>query len=92
MKSFDEIKDDKDFKITIDMLSEAKTKTFAEAVGTLQKLKDEEKKTLIKEKLYDMSLSDGTCVPLEALQIMAVKLIGYIHKYFLYREYEGSLH
>ena len=73
MKSFDEIKDDKDFKITIDMLSEAKTKTFAEAVGTLQKLKDEEKKTLIKEKLYEMSLSDGTCVPLEALQIMAVK-------------------
>lgn len=73
MESFDKIKDEKDFKITIDMLSEAKTKTFAEAVSTLQKLKDEEKKSLIKEKLYDMSLSDGTCVPLEALQIMAVK-------------------
>lgn len=73
METFDQIKDEKDFKITIDMLSEAKTKTFAEAVGTLQNLKDEEKKTLIKDKLYDMSLSDGTCVPLEALQIMAVK-------------------
>ena len=73
METFDQIKDEKDFKITIDMLSEAKTKTFAEAVGILQNLKDEEKKTLIKDKLYDMSLSDGTCVPLEALQIMAVK-------------------
>lgn len=34
MESFDKIKDEKDFKITIDMLSEAKTKTFAEAVST----------------------------------------------------------
>lgn len=73
MESFDKIKDEKDFKITIDMLSEAKTKTFAEAVSILQKLKDDDKKTLIKDKLYDMSLSDGTCVPLEALQIMSVK-------------------
>lgn len=73
METFDKIKDEKDFKITIDMLSEAKTKTFAEAVSILQKLKDDEKKVLIKDKLYDMSLSDGTCVPLEALQIMAVK-------------------
>lgn len=73
MESFDRIREEKDFKISLDMLSEAKTKTLAEAVCVLQMLKDEQKKTLIKERLYDMSLSDGTCVPLEALQIMAVK-------------------
>lgn len=73
MESFDEIKNDKEFNITLSMLSEAKTKTFAEAVKTLQALQDAGKKELIREKLYRMSLSDGTCVPLEALQIMAVK-------------------
>ena len=73
MESFDKIKNEKDFNITISMLSEAKTKTFAEAISILQTIRDEEKKKLIKEKLYEMSLSDGTCVPLEALQIMAVK-------------------
>lgn len=75
MEYFDKIKDDKDFKITIDMLSEAKTKTFAEAVGTLQKFNNEQKKALIQERLYGMSLSDGTCVPSEALLIMAVMYV-----------------
>ena len=70
--SFDEFKSGKDFSITMSMLSEAKTKTLEQAVATLQSLHDERKKTIIKEKLYEMSLSDGTCVPLEALQIMAV--------------------
>ena len=73
MESFDKIKNEKDFNITMSMLSEAKTKTFAEAVNTLKALRDTNKKKLIKEKLYELSLSDGTCVPLEALQIMAVK-------------------
>lgn len=73
MESFDKIRNEKDFNITMSMLSEAKTKTFAEAVNTLKALRDTNKKKLIKEKLYEMSLSDGTCVPLEALQIMAVK-------------------
>ena len=72
MESFDRIRNEKDLNITLSMLSEAKTMTFAEAVGTLQALRDEEKKTRIREKLHHMSLSDGTCVPLEALQIMAV--------------------
>lgn len=72
MESFDTIRNEKDFNITMSMLSEAKTKTFAEAVNMLQALREPEKKELIKQKLYDMSLSDGTCVPLEALQIMAV--------------------
>ena len=72
MESFDRIRNEKDFSITMSMLSEAKTMTFAEAVGTLQALRDEAKKARIREKLHHMSLSDGTCVPLEALQIMAV--------------------
>ena len=72
MEAFDKIKNEKDFNITISMLSEAKTKTFAEAISILQTIRDEEKKKIIKEKMYEMSLSDGTCVPLEALQIMAV--------------------
>ena len=33
MESFDKIKNEKDFNITISMLSEAKTKTFAEAIS-----------------------------------------------------------
>lgn len=73
MKFFEEVKDTKDFRITIDMLFEAKTMSFAEAVCVLQKIKDKKKKKLIKDKLYEMSLSDGACVPLEALQIIAVK-------------------
>lgn len=72
MDSFDEIKNDKDFKITMRMLSDAKTMTFADAVRVLQQMRDKEKNRLIREKLYKMSLSDGTCVPLEALQILAV--------------------
>lgn len=44
MESFDKIKNEKDFNITMSMLSEAKTKTFAEAVNTLKALRDTNKK------------------------------------------------
>jgi len=71
MRSFDKIRNDRNFKISMEMLSEAKTKSFADAVSTLQRIKEPEKRQLIKDKLFEMSLSDGTCVPLEALQIMA---------------------
>ena len=64
---------DKHFRISMSMLSEAKTMTFAEAVSTLQKVKSEEGKKIMMDRLYKTSVSDGTCVPLEALQIMAVK-------------------
>ena len=74
MESFDRIRNEKDFNITMDMLFEAKTKTFEQAVETLQKLPDEDRRSTILRKLYEMSLSDGTCVPLEALQIMSVKI------------------
>lgn len=64
---------DSDFRITMSMLSEAKTKTFAEAVSTLQGIRDESSRKIMMDRLCKTSLSDGTCVPLEALQIMAVK-------------------
>ena len=64
---------DTDFRISMNMLSEAKTKTFAEAVVTLQGIRDESGRKTMIDRLCKMSLSDGTCVPLEALQIMAVK-------------------
>lgn len=64
---------DKHFRISMPMLSEAKTMTFAEAVSTLQKVKSDEGKKIMMDRLYKTSLSDGTCVPLEALQIIAVK-------------------
>lgn len=73
MEAFDKIKDEKDFNITMSMLSEAKTRTLAEAVNTLQTLKDDEQKALIIKKLYEMALSDGNCVSLEALLTIAVK-------------------
>ena len=47
MEAFDKIKNEKDFNITISMLSEAKTKTFAEAISILQTIRDEEKKKLL---------------------------------------------
>ena len=71
--AFDKVKDEKDFNITMSILSEAKTKTLAEAVNILQALRDEEKKTCIIKKLYEMALSDGNCVSLEALLTIAVK-------------------
>jgi len=73
MDLFAEIIGGKEFRITSNMLSEAKGRTFAQAVGTLQQMVDETKKAHVKEMLCKMSLSDGCCVPLEALQIMAVK-------------------
>ena len=64
---------DSDFRISMSMLSEAKTKTFAEAVTTLQGIRDENIRKIMMDRLCKTSLSDGTCVPLEALQILAVK-------------------
>lgn len=64
---------DSNFRITMEMLSEAKTKTFAEAVTILQGIRDESDRMIMMDRLCKTSLSDGSCVPLEALQIMAVK-------------------
>lgn len=56
--------------ITKDMLVEAKTKTVEWALNTLKGLDDAQKQE-VKDILQDLALSDGTCVPLEALQIIS---------------------
>ena len=58
------------FHISRDMLTEAKKKTFAWALNTLKSL-TEEQKSDVRNVLHDLALSDGTCVPYEALQIIA---------------------
>lgn len=72
LECFENIISTKDLRISMDMLSEAKKISFAKAIEVLQGLPDCDKKTML-DILYDFSLSDGTCVPLEALQLMAVK-------------------
>lgn len=59
------------FHISRDMLIEAKKRSFEWAVNVLRGL-DAEQVAAVKEILHSQALSDGTCVPSEALQIMAV--------------------
>jgi len=58
------------YRISNEMLIEAKKKNFEWSINTLKSLSIEQKNE-IKQILRDLSLSDGTCVPNEALQIMA---------------------
>ena len=53
------------------MLSEAKRLTLAKAIKILKELKDPDVNEVI-DLLKGLSLSDGTCVPLEAIQILAI--------------------
>lgn len=69
MTFFEEI--NAQFHISQDMLVEAKRKNFEWAAKTLKSLNNEQKDA-IKQVLSKLALSDGTCVPLEALQIMSV--------------------
>lgn len=69
------VEEGKELRASALMRSEAKRKTFAEATGILQRMEDPAKKTFVMDQLYRMSLSDGNCVPSEALQIMAVKKV-----------------
>lgn len=62
------------FRISREMLAEAKKKNFAWALNTLKYLSDEQKSE-IRQVLKDLSMSDGTCVPNEALQIMAALFV-----------------
>jgi len=63
----------REFKISKDMLIEAKSRTLEWAIDTLRLLKEEEK-VLIKNALLSLSVADGTCVPSEALQMIAFLL------------------
>lgn len=67
---FEDIKDK--YHISDCMLTEARSWTFADAIDTLSELKEYQKKCLLDE-LEAISMSDGTCVPLEAIQMVAVR-------------------
>lgn len=71
MEYFEEIISRDKLNIKKTMLSEAKRLTLAKAIKTLKELSDAEVDEVI-ELLKGLSLSDGTCVPLEAIQILAI--------------------
>lgn len=71
MDYFEEIISRNMLSIKRPMLSEAKRLTLAKAIRALKKLSDAEVDEVI-DLLKGLSLSDGTCVPLEAIQILAI--------------------
>lgn len=70
MDFFEEIVDEN--SISEPMLVEAKKMDLAKAVSILKELDEGRRKKII-ECLKDLALSDGTCVPLEAIQIFALE-------------------
>ncbi len=60
------------FNISEPMLIEAKKMDFEKAVSILKELPEAERRETV-EVLKKMSLSDGACVPLEAVQILAIE-------------------
>lgn len=59
-------------RISAPMLVEAKKTDMAKAVSILKELNGNSRKAIVSS-LKDLALSDGTCVPLEAIQIMAIE-------------------
>ena len=72
MEFFEDIISKNGLNISESMLIEAKTMDLAKAVKFLKEL-DEKGRTSIIKVLKDLALSDGTCVPLEAIQIFALE-------------------
>ena len=72
MVFFESIISKNGLNISESMLIEAKTMDFAKAVKFLKELDAKERTSIIKV-LKDLALSDGTCVPLEAIQIFALE-------------------
>lgn len=71
MEYFEDIISRNKLNIKKTMLSEAKRLTLAKAIKALKELSGAEVDEVI-ELLKGLSLSDGTCVPLEAIQILAI--------------------
>lgn len=71
MDFFEEIISKDGFNISESMLVEAKRMDFAKAMSILKELDGETREELV-ETLKRLSLSDGTCVPLEAVLIYCV--------------------
>lgn len=74
MESFEEIISKNRFGISTAMLVEAKKMDFAKAVSILAELKDEACMDVLKT-LRQLAMSDGTCVPQEAIQIFAIEQV-----------------
>jgi len=73
MDYFEEIISRNKLNIKKTMLSEAKRLTLAKAIKTLKELDNNDMEEAI-DLLKGLSLSDGTCVPLEAIQILSIIL------------------
>ena len=71
MEYFERIISRNKLNIKKTMLSEAKRLTLARAIKILKELNETDVDMVI-EFLKGLSLSDGTCVPLEAIQILAI--------------------
>lgn len=71
MDYFEEIISRNKLNIKKTMLSEAKRLTLAKAIKTLKELARDDMEGAI-DLLKGLSLSDGTCVPLEAIQILSI--------------------
>lgn len=71
MEYFEEIISRNRLNIKKTMLSEAKRLTLAKAIKTLKELDRDDMEEAI-DLLKGLSLSDGTCVPLEAIQILSI--------------------
>lgn len=72
MDFFEDIISKNGLNISESMLVEAKKMDLAKAVSILKELDKKERKRIF-ECLKDLALSDGTCVPLEAIQIFALE-------------------
>lgn len=72
MDFFEDIISKNGLNISESMLVEAKKMDLAKAVSILKEL-DKQRREQIIDCLKDLALSDGTCVPLEAIQIFALE-------------------
>lgn len=74
MQFFEKIISKEGFAISNAMLIQAKKMDFAKALSVLKTL-DEDCRKLVVDTLKQLSMSDGVCVPLEAILIFAVEQV-----------------
>ena len=74
MQFFENIISKEGFSISDAMLVEAKKMDFAKALAILKAL-DENSRRMVVDTLKQLSMSDGVCVPLEAILIFAVEQV-----------------
>ena len=72
MEYFEKIISKDGFSISDSMLVEAKKMNFSDAVSWLKELDEKGRKKVV-DSLKGMAMADGTCVPLEAIQIFALE-------------------